>query len=356
MRSVRRRRYPPRPCERAPAYSAVHARVAALRGDHRRRTPGARRPRRGRSWSRPSSSWSACRASRAPTPRASCSTPWPAGSRRPASRSTSGRSTSTTLRADPDFPGSEAPRLEGHGVVGTASGDGEPALVLQGHVDVVPVGDLANWPGAATLLGAHRERGAARPRRLRHEGRHGGEPRRRPGPAPLRGAHRAPAGPAQRRQRGGRRPRGVRHPAARAPRRGGRHHRADERAPGHRERRRPHLPHRGRRSRRARQHPAGGRLGAGGVLAGAPRPARARGPPQRRPAPPVRRQPAALRHLGRHGAHGRLGQLGARPARRRGPDGRACWGRTRPSPGPRSRMPSPRPPPPTRGCATTHRA
>ena len=32
--------------------------------------------------------------------------------------------------------------------MGTASGDGEPALVLQGHVDVVPVGDLANWPGA----------------------------------------------------------------------------------------------------------------------------------------------------------------------------------------------------------------
>ena len=27
------------------------------------------------------------------------------------------------LRADPDFPGSEAPRVEGHGVVGTASGD-----------------------------------------------------------------------------------------------------------------------------------------------------------------------------------------------------------------------------------------
>lgn len=49
------------------------------------------------------------------------------------------------LRADPDFPGSEAPRVEGYGVVGTASGDGEPALVLQGHIDVVPVGDIANW-------------------------------------------------------------------------------------------------------------------------------------------------------------------------------------------------------------------
>ncbi len=51
------------------------------------------------------------------------------------------------LRSDPQFPGTEAPRLEGHGVVGTASGEGVPGLVLQGHVDVVPVGDLANWAG-----------------------------------------------------------------------------------------------------------------------------------------------------------------------------------------------------------------
>lgn len=57
------------------------------------------------------------------------------------------------LRADPDFPGSEAPRVEGHGVVGTASGDGEPALVLQGHIDVVPVGDIANWPEAQPFSG-----------------------------------------------------------------------------------------------------------------------------------------------------------------------------------------------------------
>lgn len=52
------------------------------------------------------------------------------------------------LRADPDFPGTEAPRLEGYGLVGTAEGAGPPGLVLQGHVDVVPVGDLAKWPGA----------------------------------------------------------------------------------------------------------------------------------------------------------------------------------------------------------------
>lgn len=48
------------------------------------------------------------------------------------------------LRAHPDYPGAEAPRTEGYGVVGTL-GDGEPALVLQGHVDVVPTGDLDKW-------------------------------------------------------------------------------------------------------------------------------------------------------------------------------------------------------------------
>ena len=51
----------------------------------------------------------------------------------------------------------------------------------------------------------------------------------------------------------------------------------------------------------------------------------------------------------------RLGQLGARPARRRGPDGRAAGGGARARPQPPSRMPSPRPPPPTPGCATTRR-
>jgi acetylornithine deacetylase len=50
------------------------------------------------------------------------------------------------LRAEPDFPGTEVDRIEGYGVVGTSAGDGAPALVLQGHVDVVPPGDLAKWP------------------------------------------------------------------------------------------------------------------------------------------------------------------------------------------------------------------
>lgn len=52
------------------------------------------------------------------------------------------------IRAHPDFPGDETDRSEGYGVVATLPGDddGLPALVLQGHVDVVPTGDPANWP------------------------------------------------------------------------------------------------------------------------------------------------------------------------------------------------------------------
>ncbi|MGW5641126.1 M20/M25/M40 family metallo-hydrolase, partial [Streptomyces sp. NPDC003832] len=51
------------------------------------------------------------------------------------------------LRADPDFPGSEAPREEAWGLVGTTGGEDGPTLVLQGHVDVVPPGDPATWEG-----------------------------------------------------------------------------------------------------------------------------------------------------------------------------------------------------------------
>ncbi len=55
------------------------------------------------------------------------------------------------LTSDPEFPGWEVPRPEAWGLVGTsldASMDtGTPALVLQGHVDVVPPGDPARWSG-----------------------------------------------------------------------------------------------------------------------------------------------------------------------------------------------------------------
>ncbi|MBN6052793.1 ArgE/DapE family deacylase [Nonomuraea sp. RK-328] len=61
------------------------------------------------------------------------------------------------LRARADFPGTEAPRTEAYGVVGVTGGEGMPALALQGHVDVVPTGDLAKWEGsdpfAARIVG-----------------------------------------------------------------------------------------------------------------------------------------------------------------------------------------------------------
>lgn len=50
------------------------------------------------------------------------------------------------LESHPLFPGTEVERDEGYGVVATLGGSGTPALVLQGHVDVVPTGDLGRWP------------------------------------------------------------------------------------------------------------------------------------------------------------------------------------------------------------------
>ena len=51
-----------------------------------------------------------------------------------------------SLQRQPDFPGAERPRTEAWGLVGTLHGDtAEPSLVLQGHVDVVPPGDLSKW-------------------------------------------------------------------------------------------------------------------------------------------------------------------------------------------------------------------
>ncbi|WP_219460823.1 ArgE/DapE family deacylase [Nonomuraea rhizosphaerae] len=46
------------------------------------------------------------------------------------------------------FPGMEAPRSEGYGVVAVTAGEGVPALALQGHADVVPIGDPARWAGS----------------------------------------------------------------------------------------------------------------------------------------------------------------------------------------------------------------
>jgi acetylornithine deacetylase len=51
------------------------------------------------------------------------------------------------LRADPDYPGEEVDREEAWGCVGV-SGEGTPALILNGHVDVVPPGEHEWWTGA----------------------------------------------------------------------------------------------------------------------------------------------------------------------------------------------------------------
>jgi len=49
------------------------------------------------------------------------------------------------IRAHPDYPGEEVERTGAWGLVGTHR-PGEPAgLILEGHVDVVPVGDPAAW-------------------------------------------------------------------------------------------------------------------------------------------------------------------------------------------------------------------
>ncbi|MBJ7356577.1 ArgE/DapE family deacylase [Nocardioides sp.] len=60
------------------------------------------------------------------------------------------------VTADPDFPGWEVERSESWGLVAgpdlTAGGpEMPPALVLQGHVDVVPPGDLSRWSGEPFL-------------------------------------------------------------------------------------------------------------------------------------------------------------------------------------------------------------
>ena len=68
----------------------------------------------------------------------------------------------------PGYPGAETQRSEAWGLVATSLGgpdeDAEPALILQGHVDVVPPGDRTRWrsePFTPTAVGGRiRGRGA----------------------------------------------------------------------------------------------------------------------------------------------------------------------------------------------------
>jgi len=50
------------------------------------------------------------------------------------------------ITGDPEFPGMEVERSDAWGCVGVLGGGGTPGLVLNGHVDVVPPGELALWP------------------------------------------------------------------------------------------------------------------------------------------------------------------------------------------------------------------
>lgn len=64
-----------------------------------------------------------------------------------------------TLREDPEFPGMEVERAEAWGLVGRRAGTGDGAsLMLNGHIDVVPIGDPDAWetaPFAAEVRGGH---------------------------------------------------------------------------------------------------------------------------------------------------------------------------------------------------------
>lgn len=58
------------------------------------------------------------------------------------------------LEADPDYPGVEAERSEGYGLVGVTPGEGDIGFILQGHIDVVPTGDLGKWDSSDPFSGS----------------------------------------------------------------------------------------------------------------------------------------------------------------------------------------------------------
>ena len=59
--------------------------------------------------------------------------------------------------AHPDFPGAEVHRAEALGLVGSWGAETGPVLVLNGHIDVVPPGDVAQWVDANPWSGATRD-------------------------------------------------------------------------------------------------------------------------------------------------------------------------------------------------------
>lgn len=59
--------------------------------------------------------------------------------------------------AHPDFPGAEVHRESALGLVGSWGAGSGPTLVLNGHIDVVPPGDLAQWRDRAAYAGVTRD-------------------------------------------------------------------------------------------------------------------------------------------------------------------------------------------------------
>ena len=57
----------------------------------------------------------------------------------------------------PDFPGSEVHRSSALGLVGSWGATSGPTLVLNGHIDVVPPGDLAQWVDRDPYAGVTRD-------------------------------------------------------------------------------------------------------------------------------------------------------------------------------------------------------
>jgi acetylornithine deacetylase len=58
--------------------------------------------------------------------------------------------------AHPDFPGWEVVRSSALGLVGAWGSEGGRTLVLNGHIDVVPTGDVAQWADGAPFAGVRR--------------------------------------------------------------------------------------------------------------------------------------------------------------------------------------------------------
>ncbi len=57
----------------------------------------------------------------------------------------------------PDFPGLEAPRTEAWGLVGSWGNPAGKTLILNGHIDIVPAGDLNQWQAGDPFSGEIRE-------------------------------------------------------------------------------------------------------------------------------------------------------------------------------------------------------